>query len=171
MPGENGTTYFFISTKTDKKCSLPSMENVEMQFYVPSAKVNFQSAVPTLTLFLLGSPTPCRQEWREDIWYFSVSQAQAKKSPNIVEFRQISYNHSLGDLARFCFTIGTIYARLTENRFAWRLGSCLVHNWRICARITENHFAWLFTVEDISARLTENCFALGCSQLATFVPG
>ncbi|GBN66202.1 Guanine nucleotide-binding protein subunit alpha-11 [Araneus ventricosus] len=54
----------------------------------------------------------------------------SEKSPNNVEFRQISYNHSLGDLARIWFTIGDICARLTENRFAWRLGLRLVHNWR-----------------------------------------
>ncbi|GBN33062.1 hypothetical protein AVEN_52114-1 [Araneus ventricosus] len=54
----------------------------------------------------------------------------SEKSLNNVELRQISYNHSLGDLARVSFTIGDICAWLTENRFAWRLGSRFVHNWR-----------------------------------------
>ncbi|GBM03806.1 hypothetical protein AVEN_231284-1 [Araneus ventricosus] len=42
----------------------------------------------------------------------------SEKSPNNVEFRQIPYNHSLGDLAHVWFTIGEISAWLTENRFA-----------------------------------------------------
>ncbi|GBM29444.1 hypothetical protein AVEN_80052-1 [Araneus ventricosus] len=54
----------------------------------------------------------------------------SEKSPNNVEFHQISYNHSLGDFARVWFTIGDICAPLTPNRFAWRLGSRLVYNWR-----------------------------------------
>ncbi|GBN65913.1 hypothetical protein AVEN_44376-1 [Araneus ventricosus] len=76
----------------------------------------------------------------------------SEKSPNDVEFRQISYNHSLGDLARVWFTIGDICAWLTENRFA----------------------PWLFTIGDICARLTENRFALRLVSrlvhLATFQP-
>ncbi|GBM55425.1 hypothetical protein AVEN_123509-1 [Araneus ventricosus] len=52
------------------------------------------------------------------------------KSQNNVEFRQISYNHSLGDLARVWFTIGNICAQLMENRFVWWLSSRLVHNWQ-----------------------------------------
>ncbi|GBM58599.1 hypothetical protein AVEN_166990-1 [Araneus ventricosus] len=62
----------------------------------------------------------------------------SEKSPNNVEFRQISYNHSLGDLARVWFKIGDICALLTENRFAWRLGSRLVH----LATFAPNRFAW-----------------------------
>ncbi|GBN26535.1 hypothetical protein AVEN_40266-1 [Araneus ventricosus] len=52
----------------------------------------------------------------------------SEKSPNNVEFCQISYNHSLDDLAGVWFTIGDISARLTENRFA--LGNLAVHNLR-----------------------------------------
>ncbi|GBL53352.1 hypothetical protein AVEN_201932-1, partial [Araneus ventricosus] len=74
----------------------------------------------------------------------------SEKSPNNVEFRQISYKHPLVDLARVWFTIGNIYARLMENRFA--LGDL--------ARV------W-FTIGDICARLTECTFFL----LAPIKPG
>ncbi|GBN67156.1 hypothetical protein AVEN_210984-1 [Araneus ventricosus] len=78
---------------------------------IKSSKCTF--GVPTLEF--LGFKVS-----KDDISPMPDRPGASEKSPNNVEFPQISYNHSLGGLARVWFTIGDICARLTEKYLIYK---------------------------------------------------